>query len=168
MVMHSDLIKKLLDTQQLCILKIGEINKMSNTKFSYIHDPKNKHRVMTIARDVEDGTIFFGYSINRSIGNSFRPNMFDSQIVTTIKAHPIDQFNKKIGRSIAEGRMNRNRGELEGVTSFVSQVEGEAPHITVLKHLTKSKNQLVRRMCKHYLNEGCKKFVAPAKNVRFV
>ena len=139
---------------------------MSNTKFSYIHDPKNKHRIMTIARVVEDGDIYFGYSINRSVDNSFRPNMFDHRVVTTMKAHAIDQFNKKLGRTIAEGRLNRNLGTIDGLPSVISQVEDEAPHITILKHLTHSDNQLVRRMCKHYLNEGYKKF-AIVQDVRF-
>lgn len=139
---------------------------MSNTKFSYIHDPKNRHRIMTIARDVEDGFICFGYSINRSVDNSFTPNMFDPSVVRLMKAHPIDQFNKKLGRTIAEGRLNRNLGTIDGLPSVISQVEDEAPHITILKHLTHSDNQLVRRMCKHYLNEGYKKF-AIVQDVRF-
>lgn len=139
---------------------------MSNTKFSYIHDPKNKYRIMTIARMVEDDTIYFGYSINRSVDKADRFYSNSGHCGSTVREHPVDQFSKKLGRTIAEGRCSRNTGFVDGLSTFIEQVEGEAPHITVLKHLVKSENQLVRRMCKHYLTEGYKKF-AVTQDVRF-
>jgi hypothetical protein len=56
-----------------------------NTKFAYLRDTRNKKRILTIARrvDPENGETSIGFAV----------------------CSPKDNFNKKKGREIAEGRM---------------------------------------------------------------
>lgn len=128
--------------------------------FSYLQDPKNPHRRLTVARTVEDGLITFATSMNKCldetliiskqnctyVGDQFVE--FKSPRKTTIhsEAAPIDVFNRKIGRAIAGGLCAK-----KGVT--LPQVEGEAPLATILKHLlTSGSGHVVKRIAEAHIH----------------
>lgn len=130
--------------------------------FSYLQDPKNPHRRLTVARTVEDGKITFATSMNKCIDHTVRIKRDDyaylsngSEYVslksprkTTIisEAAPIDVFNRKLGRAIAGGLCAK-----KGIT--IPQIEGEAPLATVLKHiLSTSDGHVVKRIAEAHIH----------------
>lgn len=91
------------------------------TKFCYIRDYRCPERVLTIARCVENQEVFFGYAINNvvdidlstiderargSVAYSLRadPNDHTAFLVGSF-VQVLDKFDKKQGRTIAEGRL---------------------------------------------------------------
>jgi len=131
--------------------------------FSYLQDPKNPHRRLTVARTVEDGKITFATSMNKCvdhtvlyrndnyayIGNSpSYVSLHSPRKVTIIsEAAPIDVFNRKMGRTIAGGLALSKKG----IT--LPQVEGEAPLATILKHLlTSGSGHVVKRIAEAHIH----------------
>ena len=115
---------------------------MDNVKFAYLPDPKNKHRVITIARTVVEDTIYFQTAVNRC----YLERSYYHDDGRFYHPKPVDKFDKDMAKRIASGR-------LESKPISLQRVEGEAPHITVLKYLSLSGMSFERRACKKYLSK---------------
>lgn len=112
-----------------------------NLRVTYIKDPNNSERVLTIVRCLnEDGTVSFGISVNKP--TTWIPR-HESRNVKILVRIPGDQFSKKKGREIAVARLN-GRG---CVTLPIA--EGVSPYMTVLTHLFNSKeDEVISRIAK--------------------
>ena len=120
---------------------------MDNVKFSYIEDNTNRHRRLTIARMVENGTIFYSVAMNRCKNKETFPTYGTKGFIVR-SAYPIDLFRKDMGRTICLTRLSNSDDHTK-----IPQDLNEAPHITVLKHIAKtSDNHTMRRMAREYLN----------------
>lgn len=128
--------------------------------FSYLQDPKNPHRRLTVARTVEDGKITFATAMNKCldestlswketseyIGDDYIQLKTPRKVLKHKDAVPVDVFNRKLGRAIAGGLCAK-----KGVT--LPQVEGEAPLATVLKHLLSTgESHVVKRIAEAHLH----------------
>lgn len=128
--------------------------------FSYLQDPKNPYRRLTVARTVEDGRITFATSMNKCldetlvigkenctyVGSQFIEFKPPRKKTIHTEAVPIDVFNRKLGRAIAGGLCTK-----KGIT--LPQVEGEAPLATILKHLlANGENHVVKRIAEAHIH----------------
>ena len=96
----------------------------AEVKFFYLHDPDNPGRVMTIARKFGKN----GNKIHYAIAVC-KPSVKIGRILL-FKA---DEFRKDIGRTITEGRLNKDPRK-------IAVVEGESPIITVMRDISTSKS----------------------------
>ena len=83
----------------------------SAPRFAYLKDPKNPHRVMTVAYRWEDDctTIRYGTATNLCVDEKVLDAASDSTFRYTQLARPVDTFNKEQGRKLALGRMETAR-----------------------------------------------------------
>jgi hypothetical protein len=94
------------------------------THYSYLRDPSNTKRVITVARKIEDGKITFGLAVCRP--PEWRPEYTGDPTYKTYYLDKGDQHVKKTGRSIAEGRMNHPTKSLR-----ILRIDGEHPMRTI-------------------------------------
>lgn len=119
--------------------------------YFYHSDPKNKNRVITIARRVVDGMVYYGVSVNRPIEWKRTEDTRNRVVEERVG----DPFDKAVGRDMASLRMEtsrtnpqRKRSNLRGAVQYT---EGENPLTIVLRTLHCSKNSVVRRIAKDAL-----------------
>ena len=129
--------------------------------FSYLQDPKNPHRRLTIARDIQEDKVVFGMAMNKCVdgstyssfssyaqgkGHSVELRVPQKRTITYAPV-PVDVFNRKLGRAIAGGLAAK-----KGITLPI--VEGEAPLATVLKYLLNAEDQshVVKRIAEAHLH----------------
>jgi hypothetical protein len=128
--------------------------------YFYHRDPENKQRVLTIARRVVDGNVYYGVAVNRPIEWKRTEDTRNRVVEERVG----DSFDKIIGRDMAilrmeTGRTNpkRKRSNLRGAVQYK---EGENPLVSVLRTLHCSKNSVVRRIAKDALaNRSLKKAI---------
>ncbi len=98
----------------------------TNTHFSFLRDPHNIDRVITVARKVEGSVITFGFAICRpdewktDVGKNF----------VDMHLQRGDRHDKAKGRLIAEGRMNNPATQAK-----IQVVAGEHPMTTIAKYM---------------------------------
>lgn len=78
---------------------------MTDTKFAYFRDTRNSDRVMTVAYYLLDDMIYFGIAICRP-GLVYEHYLNGSLYQREVFAKG-DTFSKKIGKKIAEGRLEK-------------------------------------------------------------
>jgi len=98
------------------------------THYSYLTDPKNFTRVITVARVIEGDTIVFGISVCRPTEWTCD---YEGSRYRGLRRVKGDQHKKAKGRMIAENRMNSLKHRLT-----VQRVEGEHPMLTIAKSMT--------------------------------
>jgi len=103
--------------------------------FTYLPDPQDERRRVTIARkrtNRPDG-ILFNFAINRP-PSALRDG---------------DQFEKKLGRTISVGRLEKN--------PFLARIKaGETPLGAILRNMKLCDNIILQRIASYYLNQGQK------------
>lgn len=112
------------------------------TKISYLHDPDNDERVMTLVSRLNSETnqVEYGYAVNRPTEWRFHVGR-GYETKDLIKG---DQFNRARGRTIAEGRMH--------TSPLVADLAGRTPTEAILETLRDaSENSVVRRICQEAL-----------------
>ena len=113
-----------------------------NLRVTYIPDPNNAERVLTIVRRLnKDNTVTFGMSINKPTTWVARHESRNTKILGRV---PGDKFSKKKGRDIATARLNGVRGS---VTLEVE--EGSSPYLTILNFLKDDSDQKVSRIAQN-------------------
>lgn len=114
-----------------------------NLRVTYIRDPNNSERVLTIVRRLnKDNTVTFGTSVNKPTTWVAR---HESRHVKILGRVPGDNFSKKKGRAIAVARLH-GRGS---VTLEVE--EGSSPYLTILKYLMDESDRKVARIAANEL-----------------
>lgn len=81
---------------------------MQNIRYTYLHDPKNPKRVLTLARTLEGGVLTVAWAMNT-------PPRKTANMWGDLFREPGDIFTKKRGREIATGRLECS--SLEGVVT---------------------------------------------------
>jgi hypothetical protein len=115
-----------------------------NLRVTYIRDPNNSERVLTIVRRLnKDNTVTFGTSVNKPTTWVAR---HESRNVKILGRVPGDNFSKKKGRDIAVARLNGVRGS---VTLEIE--EGSSPYLTILNYLIDDSDQKVARIAANEL-----------------
>lgn len=109
-----------------------------NIKYAYIQDPMDPRRVITIAREINNGVIRYGMAINRVSKRAWAPQ---------------DRFNKELGRRIASGRLHKNPCEVqltEGVPAIVTVLEDLQDRISYafsIKEMTFLRRAVYAKLC---------------------
>lgn len=108
-----------------------------NIRISYLRDPSNLERVMTLAikRDEESKTLSYAYAINRPSEWVYETRLKDW---VTVRRDKGDQFCKSMGRDIALGRLASK--------PVVLPLTDQSPKLAVLEALKHDKNGLARRI----------------------
>jgi hypothetical protein len=126
--------------------------------YFYHRDPKNQHRVLTLARRVVGENVYYGVAVNRPI--EWKRTAENRNKV--VEERVGDSFDKVIGRDMAvlrmeAGRLNPKR-KVSNLRGAVRYTEGENPLVSVLRSLNCSKNSVVRRIVQDALaNRSLKK-----------
>lgn len=119
-------------------------NQSTGIKFLYLSDPKNKERIITIARSVNIHTKEVSYAFAVC------------QPSTDVTGFPIrdgDQFRKKIGRDIAVGRLaclslgNAQEGKFSGTVSL----DDDRPIQAILNVLARDSRVTIARCAQEAL-----------------
>lgn len=106
-------------------------------RVSYIRDPKNYNRVMTVVsqRSPTGENVFVGFSINRP---SEWKRSYETKYMHTERKEPGDAFNKQKGLSIALGRLEAK--------PMTVPLNGRTPTRAVLETLSGHENGVVQRI----------------------
>jgi HEAT repeat protein len=99
--------------------------------FTYLRDPKNPARVLTIALSTENDIVEYGLAVNAPVLHGTLPG---------------DRFTKRRGRQIASERMTLQRSSANsGIVSGIT----ESPRHAVIRFLADhSAENTVRRICR--------------------
>ncbi len=139
---------------------------MEKVKYAYIRDQRCPQRVLTVARTIVGNEIHFGFAMNKVVdidlstldrftqrevvylsGVGKIPLDCDASDIQDFSTYGVavavlDKFDRRRGRTIAEGRMLKN-------PYVLSLVDGESPHLTVLKGIaafTDKQHRMVKRV----------------------
>lgn len=112
-------------------------------KNTYLRDPENDKRVLTVVREFDPKTrsVRYGWSMNSpSYWEPYETSRFKGE-----RRVPGDVFSRKEGRRMALERLNND-------PVFVEVSEGELPLVAVLNNLSHNFNvsTVVNRIAKHY------------------
>jgi len=112
-----------------------------DTRVTYLCDPYNPDRVLTIVSKHEEGFVSFGFALNRPTewktyheGKRFQTRLLDKG----------DRFNKKKGIEIATGRLTAR-----GTTV---PLNGRTPKRAILESLLTHENRIIQRIAAHELD----------------
>lgn len=127
------------------------MNIPKGTKVTYLQDPKNPKRVMTLAYKLgPEDSVSFSYSVNRpTLWKTTQESIWYNYQSIYKDLQEGDQFSKKTGCNIALGRLNSRP------TSVA--LNGDKPKIACLKALETDSNSVVCRIAKYAL--ACDKAV---------
>jgi hypothetical protein len=116
-----------------------------DTRISYLRDPKNRNRVMTVvSKRTPQGELEVAFAINRP---SEWKRSYETKFMHTERKEPGDVFNKQKGLEIALGRL--------AIRPLTVPLLGRTPTRAVLETLRTHENGVVQRIAEsklEYLN----------------
>lgn len=117
-------------------------------KYLYLTDPKNKNRIITIARTVDFPT------------QEVRYGMAVCQPECAVEYRDGDQFNKKKGRLIAQGRLdNLAVSNTPGKFSDILALGTDRPITTILRRLAGDPRVVISRTAQAALDQHNSKYL---------
>ena len=116
----------------------------NDTRITYVRDAFNDERVLTIVHRLNtDNTITYGFSVNRP--SEWKQSSLDNRGRTVcLYKSDGDQFSKHQGKAIAFARLDNPRSAVT-----IPRVDGVAPIMSVLQHLTEGSNRHVARVARY-------------------
>ncbi len=113
-----------------------------DTRISYLRDPKNRNRVMTVVSQRQpSGDLTVAFSVNRP---SEWKRSYETKNMHTERKEPGDVFNKQKGLEIALGRL--------AIRPLTVPLLGRTPTRAVLETLRTNENGVVQRIAESKLD----------------